>query len=115
MLGSWYDLKNIPEPAYLGTLDNFFTLWYVFDVLANVAVTSFGTFWASNQNKFDTVTTFAILSANIYNASPGYTINREVLRLLNILRILRLVKLLLRLEYFNTVALTIWRMLTTSV
>jgi hypothetical protein len=129
ILESWYDLHQRPEPPYLETLDTFFTLWYLFDVLANIAVTSFGTYWAGakitfagtkvtsvgNQNKFDFFTTFAILGANLYNASPGYSIDRDVLRLLNILRILRLVKLLLRIEEVKTVAMTIWRMLTTSI
>eukprot|EP00928_Gymnodinium_smaydae_P005379 TRINITY_DN11836_c0_g1_i4.p1 TRINITY_DN11836_c0_g1~~TRINITY_DN11836_c0_g1_i4.p1 ORF type:complete len:1079 (-),score=298.47 TRINITY_DN11836_c0_g1_i4:86-3322(-) len=100
---SYYDLEGKDEPALMEHLELIFSFIYLFEVLGNLAVMSWGEYWSSFSNKFDFSTTMLLLISSLYSEMVISSAGQDVKRTMNILRMLRLLRVLKQLKRLKTV------------
>jgi len=114
ILSSYFDLDDLTEPSMFWTVDVFFSLIYVPEVLIKLSIWSFGEYWAQTDCKFDFITTIVLAASGIILCIPQVQITHDVLRYLNVMRILRVLKALDNVELFQRLSATIYRMACNS-
>merc|ERR1712136_532360 len=113
-MSSYFDLNDLSEPSMFWTIDVFFSLIYVPEVLIKLSIWSFREYWAQTDCKFDFITTIVLAASGIMLCIPQMKITQDVLRYLNVMRILRVLKAFSNIELFQRLSATIYRMVCNS-
>ncbi|CAK0902019.1 unnamed protein product [Prorocentrum cordatum] len=111
VMESVYDLHNIPEPTYFNYVENAFSVVYLLDVGLKLCWWSLPEFWHHTDNQVDLVTTLLLAGAGI--GVMFLSVDRSLLRPLNMLRMVRLFKALAQVEAFKETCGIIARMVAT--
>eukprot|EP00971_Amphidinium_carterae_P066189 1311019-Amphidinium_carterae.1 len=99
VLESVYDFNDWKEPHFFEVLDCFFSFIYLLEVAVKLLIWSWEEYWADIPNRFDFATSVTLALAGV--ALLQSTLDRDVLRYLNILRLLRLLKALDNVQVFQ--------------
>jgi len=89
------------NPPAIEAIENLFSLLYMLDVLARVAIEDFSKYWSVWGNRFDFVTSSLLFFTGLVTTMPAFRIFRPLLAYLNTMRLLRVVRLIRKVPRFE--------------
>jgi hypothetical protein len=102
ILESVYDLHDWDEPQVLDSLELWFSVVYVFELLLKLTVISWSQYWSFSTNKFDFWTTIVLLFNSALSSYPAldsiFHVDSRYANMLRVLRLLRVLKTVKNLE-----------------
>lgn len=107
VIESVYDLNGWEESKVMGNLELTFSLVYVGEVLLKMCVWDFHFYWALHSNKFDFMTTWALLASSILDILASGSGGASLKKYMNVLRLLRLLRVLKQLKRLKKVQLMV--------
>eukprot|EP00929_Paragymnodinium_shiwhaense_P114723 TRINITY_DN83215_c0_g1_i1.p1 TRINITY_DN83215_c0_g1~~TRINITY_DN83215_c0_g1_i1.p1 ORF type:complete len:904 (-),score=203.73 TRINITY_DN83215_c0_g1_i1:150-2861(-) len=114
-----YDLRQLPEPPIMESLELYFSFAYLGELILKLTVWSWANYWSNRSNQFDFFTTWVLLASSIADevAAEGGSMASQVKRYANVLRLLRLLRImkqLKRIPAFTLMVETVCRLVSAS-
>jgi two pore calcium channel protein len=114
MSGSIYETLDPNTNPIFEAVDLVVSIIFVVEVILKVILLGPITYWSSNANKFDCVTSCVALTVGVYAWVPNDFGNRDVIRYALVVRLLRFSRVFLHVERFAVVCGTFVSMVSSS-
>jgi hypothetical protein len=118
ILESVYDLHDWDEPQVLDSLELWFSVVYVFELLLKLTVISWSQYWSFSTNKFDFWTTIVLLFNSALSSYPAldsiFHVDSRYANMLRVLRLLRVLKTVKNLEEVRFLSSSIMKIVMLS-